>query len=153
VRPFGKKSLDKADSSGAPKREIRERGRRSRSAVDDSADAEELRGLLREHAREAERSRMDWLRELDDLKRSLRRRVEEVELREAELMEATRRLERSRDGRGRRGRRSLENELNEREEALEKLSLELDERATDLEKREREVRRREQRAGGRRSTS
>ena len=149
VWPFGKKSLDTADSRETEKAKERElRRRRSRSTVDESADTEELRRLLRDHAREAERSRHEWLRELDDLKQSLRHRVEEVELREAQLAEAAQRLERDRDGRGRRGRRG-ENTLSEREAELEKVSQKLDKRAQDLEQREREVRRREQKLAAR----
>ena len=127
---------------GAQARDERPR-RRRRGSVGESADSEELRRQLRDRAREAERSREQWLRELDDLKRSLRDRVEEVEQREAELAEATRRLEQSRDGRRRRGGHA--DTLTDRQAELEKLSRELDERAEELERRERDLRRREQR--------
>ena len=153
MRPFGKKSLDTADSGETEKAEERgRRRRRSRSAVDESADAEELRRLLRDHAREAEQSRKKWLRELDDLKQSLRYRVEEVELREAQLAEAARRLERDGDPPRRRRRRGG-NALSEREAELERVSQELDERAQALEQREREVRRREQELAAKRRPS
>ena len=128
---------------------MRPKGRRSASAGVAGVAAPSTnrptggaRRLLRDHAREAERSRHEWRRELDDLKQSLRERVEEVELREAQLAEAAQRLERNRDGRGRRGRRS-ENMLSEREAELEKVSQEL-RSAQELEQRERDVRRREQ---------
>jgi len=108
--------------------------------------------MLREHAREADEGRAQWLGELEDLKEALRDRVREVAQREAELQEAIRRLEHSRDGRSRRGRRERE-ELRKREEALEERSRELDTRAEELEHRERELERRDRQASTRRRRS
>lgn len=114
-----------------------------------SLEADELRGLLRIHAREAERRRHELLGELEELKLVLRERIAEVAAREEELSEARRRLERRRGGRRR---RSPADGLEEREAKLEARSRQLEAFAEELAKRERELLLREWQLGARESS-
>jgi predicted RNase H-like nuclease (RuvC/YqgF family) len=157
VRPFGAKRSKRTraargDGDGwVPLEDAPRKVRRRRDHSEDE-DVEQLRAALREHAREAERQKDAWALELDVLKQSLRRRIQEVAAREQELRDAVQRLERRRGDRGRRGRRSG-SDANEREAELDQRARELDALAKELARRERDLERSERRLAARGETS
>jgi DNA repair exonuclease SbcCD ATPase subunit len=133
-----------------PFRQPRDRARRVRGdgrlPITAEIEVEQLRAALREHARDAERQRAEWEHELQELKESLRRRVQEVAAREQELKEAVR--QRERRGRRRRWHRGSDGSeppvsLERRARELDRLADELAARERELERRERELQRRE----------
>jgi len=140
----------RGDDGRVPPDDAPRKSRRRRDAPP-TEDVEQLRARLREHAREAERQRDEWGRELDVLKQSLRRRIQEVAAREEELRQAVRQLERQRGKRGR-GRSRSEPDATEREADLERRARELDTLAKELARRERDLERSERRLADGRET-